>query len=905
MKKKVEFVGLISLFFSSVSFAAFIFLLTAVAQSSAVTLLEPADNSTSYMIHPHFKWTEDVSADRYEIQIATDSSFAFIQQSDSIPVPRYVPKDWLTANDDYWWRVRAQYADGSTGGWSGSRKLSVVSAPYYRIYPTNTLSQITNTIAAAAANTPSKIFFEVGTYSLNLPDGMHLLDFKNLRDLYIEGNHCQINLQNPNSGFSYFDSCEDVLLRRFKVDYVTNGIPVTHTAGTVVSTDSSNGSFVFEPLAGYLPPTDPRIRDASSRRWGCLMDTNTPGRLKVNVNNWFDCKTQVDDLGGNQYRIYLIDSHIGRIRDFEAGDTFVKSASYARYIMYSAKSTNITYELITSYAGSGNHFIGHWNDGIHFLRCKSLLKPGRFQSNPCGGYVGSGYLTGFWIEECLTEGLFDDGVNCNNRPVQIYEKLATNTFSAVQRYPAPLMEVGQHLTLFNPSSGQLGGIFEITDLEWVPASGRWTVTVDGDLGEVFPGSNHWDSQLFIQERSHQYAYVRNSTFRNSRRIGTIFKAHSGVIEGNTYTGLSETAIRAENDCISYDEGFDAVNVRILNNTISECGTSSLHLGQRRAAIELISQAYNTDFKDILHRNIEISGNQIFDWTGKGIHIRDAGEVLIHSNVIANLNSTAFLTGGTHYSVYVEDSQNLLLTHNDLLDDRPVTASLWISNCTDSVLLKNLLLNDTVYSNSFSGSAGGNPETAAEVDPGLFSSAYLTELDGAGSLIANTVNSSASLRVRLDSTDLAESTTAIRVSATVKTPTNDWVGIGFMESDGGGAGFLRSGANSGPWLQINAGGSVILRGGHSTLGSADIFSGVHTSGAETEVEMIYYPATGTVDLNMNGVSVAAGKEITHVLEGTAVEANPVIQWVQIQLRNQAAEGASVKNLSVDCPLIEVH
>lgn len=906
MRIKYAIVGLAGLFLSSVSFATFLFLLSAVPLSSAVTLIEPLDNSSTYMIHPHFRWQEDASADRYEIQIANDSSFTSIQQSDLIPVPRYVPKDWMTANNDYWWRVRAWYADGTYGSWSSVRKITVDGGlPYYRVYPTNTLSEVTNIIASAVANVPSKIYFEQGTYNLNFPDGAYLFKFENIRDLYIEGNNSQINMQNPDSGFSYFRGCEDILLRRFKVDYVTNGVPVTHTAGTVQSVDSGTHSFVFEPLGGYLPPTDPRIRDASARRWGCLMDTNTPGRLKVDVNNWFDCDTQVDDLGSNQYRIYLTETHAGRIGDFEVGDTFVKSASYAKYLMFSMLCTNITYELITTYGGSGNHFIGHWNDGIHFLQCKSLLASGRFQSNPCGGYVGTGYLTGFWIEDCLTEGMFDDGVNCNNKPVHIYEKLGTNVFSAYQIYPAPLMEVGEHLTLYNPPTGEIGGFFEITDLEWVQADRRWTVTVDGDLGDVFPGSDNWDSQLYIQEISHQYAYVRNSTFRNSRRIGCIFHAHDGAVEGNTFLGLSEMAIRGENDCKSYDEGFDTVNARILNNTIRECGYSSVYLDQERGAIELVAKAYNTDCKELLHRDIEIAGNEIYDWNGKGIHVENSQDVMIYSNVVADLNSTALLGADFNYSVYLFDTEDVLLADNDLLDSRAIDASVFASDSTETVLIDNLLLSEPVYSNSFAGASGGNPETSAEIDPEIYSSAYLCELDGSGNLVANTLTPGASFRITLSSNDLASVQTAVRLRAVVKTPTSDWVGIGFMESDAGGAGLLRSGANSGPWLQVNSNGSVIIRGGHGTLGSSDSFNGVHTPGAEIEFELIYYPLAGTVDLVADGQSVVSGLEITHIAETTLLEEAPVIKWVQIQLRNQGYSGATINSLSVDCPAIEMH
>ncbi|MCF7817304.1 MAG: right-handed parallel beta-helix repeat-containing protein [Kiritimatiellales bacterium] len=669
-----------------------LFSLTAKAVASVI-LLSPADNGSTYMIHPHFRWVEDPGADRYEIQIATNSSFATLQQSDSIPVPRYIPKDWLTMGSDYWWRVRAQYAGGGTSVWSESRRLTV-DAIYnvYRVAPSNSLESITNTIAAAQADTPSRLIFDAGSYNLDLPDGSYLFKLSNVSNMYIEGNHCEITMNNPNSGFSFFTSCEDILLRRFKVDYATtNGIPVTHTAGTVVSVDASTASFVFQPLENYLPPDDPRIRDATSRRWGCLMDPTVPGRLKTGVNNWFDITTNVVALGGNQYRLELSAAQAGRISDFEVGDTFVKSAIYGRYVMYSQFCTDITYEMVTSYAGAANHFIGHWNNGIHFLGCASRIKPGRLVSNGNGGYVGSGYRTGLWIEGCLTEGMFDDAVNCANKPLNIYEKTATNAFVAYQVYPAPLLAVGEHLTLYNPQSGQVNGTFGITNLEWLATAKKWKVTVDGDLGEVFPGSENWNTQLFIDERAHPYAYIRNNTFRNSRRYGCLFRSHGGVIEGNTFSGLSEAAIHGENECSSFAEGFEDRDVRILGNTIEDCGYSSPFFSQDHGAIELGISAYGTTCTQTVHQNIEIAGNDIYDWDGKGIAVENAGDILIHDNVIDNLNATTFYPGGKNYGVYLNHTANAVVTGNSLLDTRPMDAAVQVENSTNCIVLDNQTL----------------------------------------------------------------------------------------------------------------------------------------------------------------------------------------------------------------------
>lgn len=651
-----------------------------------VVLLEPADNGSTYMIHPHFRWAEDSDADRYEIQIATDSSFATLQQSDSIPVPRYVPLDHLPVND-YWWRVRSRYADGSTSGWSATRKLSVLAGSAYRVYPTNTLSEITSTIAIAAANTPSRLIFSPGDYVFNLESGATLLNLVKVKDFYVYGVSCNITMQNPDSRFALCHTCEDVYMRGFTVEYATNGVPVTHTAGTVVSVDAGTASFVFEPLAGYLPPTDPRIANATQRRWGCLMNTNVPGRLKYNVPDFFDLSDTVADLGNGQYRLYLSAAHAGQITYFDPGDLFVKNAGWlGRQILTSVFSTNITYALITNYGSPGAFFGGNYNDSVHFLGCKSLIKPGRYVSTAADGFIGAGYKTGFWIENCTVEGLLDDCVNASGTHLHIESQVAPNI---LKLYNASILEVGNHLTLFHPKNGSVEGPYEVRSTVQVAGTNVWTVILDGNVAFVDPGLENGSSQLFIDERAHQTAYIRNSTFRNSRRFGALFRVHDAVIEGNTYVGLGSAAIHAENENNpSFDGGFDNLNVRILNNHMEDCGQTFHFFSQDHGAIEFGISAYGTVCTQTVHQNIEIAGNEIYDWDGKGISVENARDVLIHSNTIANLNATAFQPGGENYGVYLNHTANAMVTGNRLIDERPMDAPIQFENSTNTIVLNN-------------------------------------------------------------------------------------------------------------------------------------------------------------------------------------------------------------------------
>ena len=639
---------------------AFEFSLLALPQAE---LISPSADSAIFMTHPQFRWVEIPDVDRYEIQIARDENFADGVDSDSVPVPRYVPLKELPAGSAYWWRVRCLMKNSSSGHWSASRKLSINGlSNLYMVSTNDPVSVITNTIAVAAANTPAKIVFAQGIYNLDLPDSAYLFRLTDVSNLIIEGNDSLINMRNPNSGFSIFASCKDILLRRFQVDYVdylsANKETVTHTAGRVLSVRTNDASFVFEPLDGYLPPDDSRINEASSRQWGSLMNTNIPGCLKNNVSSWYDIQTQVDSLGSNQYRLYLVADQAERIKYFAEGDTFVKSASYALKVMEADKSTNITYELMTSYGGSANHFIGQWNDGIHFLRCASRIKEGRLISNPCGGYVGYSFLTGFWVEDCLIEGMLDDPFNCVNKPIQLYDKITTNIFRVYNLNPSPMLTVGQHLTLYTPATGSVDGPFEVSAvaIESVGSFAVWRVTVNGDIGDVALGQGDYDSQFFIEERNHPYTYVRSSTFRNSRG-NCHFRSNGGVMESNNIVNLSDVALRMK---YYIGGGWNVSNVRITGNYIDGCGYHNIIINQNLAAMDLaVAAAPGTNCTAMTHRNIEICGNTIVRQR-KGLSVANTQDLLFAGNTFINVD--------TPIVVDAASTSNILITANESITE---------------------------------------------------------------------------------------------------------------------------------------------------------------------------------------------------------------------------------------------
>ena len=200
----------------------------------------------------------------------------------------------------------------------------------------------------------------------------------------------------------------------------------------------------------------------------------------------------------------------------------------------------------------------------------------------------------------------------------------------------------------------------------------------------------------------------------------------------------------------------------------------------------------------------------------------------------------------------------------------------------------------IYQDDFSGVAGVSTGSSPEVFPvGFEQKGWETGLDGNGRLESTLSNNSLpGYRVKLDTNPLTDDSSITEISCTItmRTPTNDWVMIGFQEADANG--LLVADRNAGPIIQFNPT-SVMLRGG--TWGGGNVSETIlnpYHAGQTVTAGMTYHVAAQTIDLSINGLVVAEGFALEHEYPvGTL--SHPVACWLNTQLRFQpsAADGGA--------------
>ena len=104
-------------------------------QSGESFLLNPPNNSFARMIHIPFEWNQLPDANSYNFQIVNNYNENMFENSlildTLINDITFIDTRYLGWNNDYWWRVRPQYNDGSFGEWSTVFSFRVGSKKVY------------------------------------------------------------------------------------------------------------------------------------------------------------------------------------------------------------------------------------------------------------------------------------------------------------------------------------------------------------------------------------------------------------------------------------------------------------------------------------------------------------------------------------------------------------------------------------------------------------------------------------------------------------------------------------------------------------------------------------------------------------------------------------------------------
>jgi len=511
-------------------------------------------------------------------------------------------------------------------------------------------------------------------------------------NVVVNGNGCKMLITNPRIGFLDVNSCSNILVEGFSVDYN----PLPFTQGTVThnfytSNDVPKETAIeFVVDAGYAAPTNANYIDTNAvslgERWGMVMDPAIPGRVAVDAYSQCYYTNVVQTNSNGAFKVYL--SSASAAATVQPGDLWCMIARWNPSILFQTyQSCQATYLNNTNYASAGESYSGslsplvcEYGAQIQFGPLPAgATAPRRRTSNSDGGLFIETRI-GPWVQNCNFNGLSDDTANACLNPFVVTNATAgpTNTFAVYKNTtsggtPSPLLafeaEVGDSFVFFNATNGVIFDRATVTNVA-LPL-----ITFDHPITNVVAGTYDTNT-LLVNETLNTSAVYLDNQFSNSAFHGIYCRANNILIAHNTISGIGQNAIAALPIMVNnFLDLFVPTNVVIMDNVLSDCGFDyfAIHNVIPTAAADYATVAlYKADItSDYVTNGLEISGirilyNAFLDWRRAPLTLHNATDV----NVIGNYfgppitnDDLVPLTNDVIADLWVSDYPNLRFTNN--------------------------------------------------------------------------------------------------------------------------------------------------------------------------------------------------------------------------------------------------
>lgn len=491
----------------------------------------------------------------------------------------------------------------------------------------NDLPAISAALAEAGkVGRPSEVRFTPGAYHLKVEEGganPMCLTVEGARDLLIEGSGASFIVQSPDRGFLNVSKCTNVIVRNLSIDYD----PLPFSQGMVKAVNDLRIDVEID--AGYPSLAEPRFANS----WGMVKDPKIPGRLKSGAYDWFATKA-ISNLGGNLFRLEQVRTDFKS--QIEVGDRYVQNGrKNAAKTFGTGLSESVTFERVTIYSSPGASYVGWFGSLINVIGCRTILKPGRWQTTGADGVHVQSQRIGPWIEGCVFEGIADDGVNIYTRILPV--KAADGNGIFIAGVP-PNARPGDRIAFFSQVTGAAPKVFSLRELVDKGSQMRFEELIPNEPPLVEPGA--W--QIYNTSLAGNGYVIVSNTFKDSRRYGLLIKASHGLVEGNTFDGLSASAITLRN--IDNVEGLQCEDVLIRRNLVSDCGFDAEYKKSTNMGLVALGlyQKGNAFASWQGQKNIRIVENRFESRYPRSISIRSASEVSILSNRFA-VSENAFVS----------------------------------------------------------------------------------------------------------------------------------------------------------------------------------------------------------------------------------------------------------------------
>lgn len=479
-------------------------------------------------------------------------------------------------------------------------------------------------IADAYNNGLSSVIIPPGSYTVLEADWSHLT-FNRMRDFTVYAYGVFMECEKYTSSAVQMWNSKNITLKGITMDYKL----VANTQGTIIS--KSGTDFVWRADEGYPSDlTDLSLFDSNS--WAEVFHEGSDrpfydigfSQKDKNVDGTITLK-EATNLSAQDHPLV-------QHSELKVGDKLVFRGK-AGHVNYIYESSDITYEDVTVYGGSGFGYMELNGDGgTQLNRIAFTPGPPPVEGAPerlistCDATHSTNMRIGIQVRNSFFEKMTDDAANVHSTYGEVSSfNIETKQMKYKGKYVDPIFRAGDHVLVYTLDGKLLSDATAVSDTIETP---------DGKIVAIDKVFDLVEGETIVQNASASgegFLYD-NCVVINNRARGFLIKASNGAIRNSTLddNGMSAILVKPEISDGWGESGFSS-GLIIENNIIRNSGYytgSELH-----SPINISSDREpTTDRAYLNHKNIVIRNNVIEDrYTKYAININGVEGLAIEGN----------------------------------------------------------------------------------------------------------------------------------------------------------------------------------------------------------------------------------------------------------------------------------
>lgn len=460
------------------------------------------------------------------------------------------------------------------------------------------------------------------------------LFFKNSKNLTVEGNGSTFVFHGKMISW-VLDSCENITMRNFTVDYERPGM----SEMTIRSVSPS------QVLVSVHPDSKFSIINGQVQWYGEKWIPNpksfflarlNPTEDKIYYSNWAPFQASKAEKEG-AYGLKFS----GDFSKFKAdtGDILTLRDAIRDYVgVFQNRSKNISLYNVHMNSMHGLGIVAQFCENLNYDRVdvEPAKGSGRVMASSADGMHFSGCRGQITINNCRFSGMHDDPINVHGTHLKVKEIISPTQlklrFMHHQSYGFMAFSKGDTIAYLHAKALQIYGQGIVKSARLV--NERELIV---ELEKPIP------SQLQLDDALENITWTPALTLTNSRFERTISRGtlvttrRKVLIENNVYYRTGMHAILIENDAMGWYESGPVSDVTIRNNQFIACGFNS---APESYAIKINPENSERVKNYYVHQNIRIENNSFKQIDAPVLSAKSTKGLLFAHNKIEKLNAAA-------------------------------------------------------------------------------------------------------------------------------------------------------------------------------------------------------------------------------------------------------------------------